>query len=272
MQQRKKWYEKEEFEGEQWKTVIGSKSKYMISNYGRVKSTNKTAKPSFILPAVKNPKTNFLFVKVSYQGKYKPYKVDELVAAHFIRPPKEGEVVRHKNKVSSDNFAYNLEYVSREEFSQKRRGIIRTREVVQLDKESLNILEEYSSAQEAGEECGLSPKAILDCCRGRTKTSGGFIFKFVEDFDSLDEKGKVALLKSTKQADKRLVLSRSKAVVQLDKNTRKVINKYYSASEASRRCFISRQAILHCCHGNTKESGGYIFKFAEEYERLQEIS
>ncbi|MDH8003018.1 hypothetical protein [Bacillus cereus] len=62
--------------------------------------------------------------------------------------------------------------------------------------------------------------------------------------------------------------SKGKPVIQLDMNTREVIDEFRSAREAGRRCFLSYQAVLDNCNHKSRTSGGYIFMFAEEYERL----
>jgi len=62
--------------------------------------------------------------------------------------------------------------------------------------------------------------------------------------------------------------SKGKPVIQLDMNTREVIDEFRSAREAGRRCFLSYQAVLDNCNHKSRTSGGYIFMFAGEYERL----
>ena len=54
---------------------------------------------------------------------------------------------------------------------------------------------------------------------------------------------------------------KSKTVLQLDINTRKIINEFPSAMEACRQTGISFQNISACCNGKLKTSGNYIWKY-----------
>lgn len=49
--------------------------------------------------------------------------------------------------------------------------------VIQMDK-NMNILNEYPSIKRASIETGVNSQCISLCCRGRLKTSGGFIWKY----------------------------------------------------------------------------------------------
>lgn len=62
-------------------------------------------------------------------------------------------------------------------------------------------------------------------------------------------------------------LSRGRAVVQLDPMTEEVINEFRSAREAGRQTFMSYQAVLDRCNGLRKNSYGYMFMWADEYEK-----
>ena len=53
----------------------------------------------------------------------------------------------------------------------------RTVSVLQYDKEG-NFIAEYPSLNEAGKQTGSHPSGITQACRGKRKTSGGFIWKY----------------------------------------------------------------------------------------------
>lgn len=55
----------------------------------------------------------------------------------------------------------------------------RNRPVDMIDKEG-NHLRSFPSIKSAAEETGINKAAISNCCRGKTKTSGGFIWKYKE--------------------------------------------------------------------------------------------
>lgn len=54
--------------------------------------------------------------------------------------------------------------------------------------------------------------------------------------------------------------SNCKAVIQIDKNTHKILNTFYSMKEASRKTNIPQSSISLCCNKKLKTTGGYIWK------------
>ena len=44
---------------------------------------------------------------------------------------------------------------------------------------NMNLICVYESLVEAGEKTNTFPNAISNCCNGRYKTAGGYIWKFV---------------------------------------------------------------------------------------------
>ena len=54
----------------------------------------------------------------------------------------------------------------------------------------------------------------------------------------------------------------SKPVLQLDKETNKVIAQYLSAIDAKRKLNIHQDSISKCCRGINKTAGGYKWKYA----------
>lgn len=179
--QRKAWYEKEKYHNEVWKTIEGSDDKFLISNYGRVQRVYKKHK-SFLLPYLHKRSGN-LRNQVKFNGVHKQYKVSFLVAYHFLGKPNPGEVVHHKNSIVTDDFSGNLEYISNQKLGKKTGFKSRSKPVVQLDKETLDVLGEFRSAREAGRQCYLSRQAITDNCNQKTKTSGGYIFMWAEEYE-----------------------------------------------------------------------------------------
>ncbi|WP_433958571.1 NUMOD4 domain-containing protein [Cytobacillus horneckiae] len=179
--QRKAWYEKEKFHNEVWKAITGSDDKFLVSSYGRIKRVYKNH-TAFLLPFL-HKKSKQLHVKVKFEGKYAGYKVSKLVAFHFIGKPKLGEVVHHKNLVITDNYFGNLEYITRNQLGKKTGFKSKSKPVIQLDRDTLEPINEFRSAREAGRKCYLSYQAVLDNCNRKSKSSGGFIFMFTEDYE-----------------------------------------------------------------------------------------
>jgi hypothetical protein len=184
LKQRKAWYEKQKNEDEAWKVINGSDGKFVVSNYGRFKRIYKN-KTSFLLPFLKK-KTGYMEVKVTYNGAYKSYKVANLVGIHFVGKPKPGQVLRHKNGIKTDDFAGNLEYIQKSVLGKSTGPLSKSKPVIQLDKDSLEVLGEFRSAREAGRKCYLSYQAVLDNCNHKSKSSGGYLFMFTDEYESLN--------------------------------------------------------------------------------------
>lgn len=53
------------------------------------------------------------------------------------------------------------------------------RGVIQYDAD-MNYIQEYESVEEAGKAVGIVSSSIVNACRGRIRTSGGFIWKYKE--------------------------------------------------------------------------------------------
>lgn len=183
VEHRRAWYEKEKYHNETWKPIIGSDGKFLVSNYGRFKRVGKT-KSWFLLPFMKK-RTGYLEVKVMYNRVYKAYRVSKMVAIHFIGFPKQGESLRFKNGIKTDTFAGNLEYITKEKLGKLTGGMSKSKPVVQLDMGTKEFIEEFRSAREAGRKCYLSYQSVLDNCNHKSRTSGGYIFMFAEEYEQL---------------------------------------------------------------------------------------
>lgn len=182
---RKLLYEKERFQDEVWVEIENCKKRYMISNHGRFKRLYKNVEPKLMLPFQRKQCGN-LFVKVTFQGVYKDWDVSHLVAYHFIGIRREGHVVRRKNGIKTDNFAGNLEYISRKELGVLTGPLSRSKPVVQFDAETMEIIDEYRSVREAGRRTFTSYQSVLDNCNGKTKvTAGNYKFRFLDEFEEL---------------------------------------------------------------------------------------
>lgn len=182
VEQRKTWYEKETFHNEIWKSIQGSNNQFLISNYGRFKRVYKNNKIAFLLPYILK-RSGLLHIKVKFNEVYKQYRIANLVAHHFVGSPKDGEVLHHKNLIKTDNYSGNLEYISRKALGAKTGQLSTSKAVVQLDKETLEVIDEFRSAREAGRQCFLSYQAVLDNCNHKSKSSGGYLFMFLEEYE-----------------------------------------------------------------------------------------
>ena len=95
---------------ENWKPIKNFETKYLISNYGNVKSlkTNTILKPY-------TNKTKYLYVCLSNGKIKKHYRIHRLVANAFIPNPKLKKFINHKDYDTFNNKVENLEWVTMKE-------------------------------------------------------------------------------------------------------------------------------------------------------------
>ena len=150
-------------------------------NYG-VKKFEKIMKPT------KN-EDGYLQIKLYKNKKYTMQTIHKLVAENFIDIPKLE--VNHLNGIRDDNNVDNLEWCTHaenERYSWKTLGKRRksnlkikkkrnTKSIIQYD-EKHNYIKMWASASQAGKELKIRQNKISECCNGKRKTAGGFIWKF----------------------------------------------------------------------------------------------
>ena len=197
---------------EEWRDIKGYEGLYQISNIGRIKSCNKLSldreiyknnnvkqfSKSFILKFEKNKGYNY--VHLFKNGVRKRMAVHRLVAEAFIPNPGNKPEVDHINTIRDDNRVENLHWVTPKEnmenplTKEKRKTIKPTGrpkgtnsiKVVQLDKDTNELIKIWNSAMEAQRECGFDNGNINRCCRGKYKSHKGYKWMYYEDYIKLN--------------------------------------------------------------------------------------
>lgn len=54
-----------------------------------------------------------------------------------------------------------------------------TRKILQIDKETNRVLKEWRCILDASKELSISNSSIQNACKGRTKTAGGYKWKYI---------------------------------------------------------------------------------------------
>jgi len=123
---------------------------------------------------------------------------------------------------------------------------------ISLEGQILNI---FNTLKEAVEKTNINKKSIESCCDRnitKSKTAGGFIFCYEEEFDEL---GIENILKNRQK-----YTSNSKIVLQYNKNG-EFINEYNSVAEAGRINGINSSQIAGCCRGIIKSAKGFVWVY-----------
>ena len=154
-------------------------SNYEVNQLGEIrhKKRQKILKP-------RDNNGGYQYVNFKINGKNTNFAVHRIVANAFIPNPNGYTEVNHKDYNKKNNCVDNLEWVSSSQNKQhsylkqenkKSRG----KAVNQYTKEGV-FLKTFDSVSDAAKELGCCVAAISNCCLGRTKTSQGFRWSFVE--------------------------------------------------------------------------------------------
>lgn len=198
---------------EVWRPIKDYEGKYEVSNPGRVRSFfdnhgKRRAEPKILKP--QKDKDGYLHVGLWKNSNMTRKSVHRLVAETFLENPMNLPEVNHKDEDKTNNFVFigedgkvvpeksNLEWISRKDNINFGTGVVRrvmtfskimkgkfvnrpdlSKKVLQFDLEG-NLVKEWPSACEVQRQTGCSQTCISACCRGKIKTSHGFIWKFAE--------------------------------------------------------------------------------------------
>lgn len=122
--------------------------------------------------------------------------------------------------------------------------------------ETMNM---YETAVLAEKLTGTCYRSIIYVCKGRQKTAGGSHWRYATN----DDKEKLNLIKDEEKVDKQPDYSfRYRSVVCLETN-----EVFQSITSAAKLTGVTPSAIMNCCKGKTKTSGGYHWKYFNNIEQ-----
>ena len=173
---------------EEWRDIKNFEGLYQVSNLGRIKSVKRIVKRGTNYKPVAERLLKFggkdkgsYYVILSKEGITYTKYVHRLVAEAFIPNPDNLPVVNHKDENPLNDVVTNLEwctwsYNNSYNNLRKRAALNKRKPILQYSSDG-KFIREWSHAREAAESLGLNKRAIYECCAGRSKTSGGYIWK-----------------------------------------------------------------------------------------------
>lgn len=203
---------------EVWKPIMGYEGFYEVSNLGKIRSVERCIlRDNGVVQTfkTKNRKTimspdGYYKVSLYKDGKGKLMSVARLVAKAFLPNPENKPCIDHVNTDKTDNRVIinkdgsidydksNLRWATHKENNNNPLTILnrskprnwkinkwehwKSKPIVQFSKNNI-LLGIYPNAY----TCGI--RRIGECCNGKRKTAGGYIWKYLNDYlaDILEE-------------------------------------------------------------------------------------
>lgn len=238
--------------GEIWKPIDKYDGKYLVSNYGRIKSIMKKEKP--IIIKVHKARNGYIVFSAHYKQTIKKELVHRFVAKYFVENKNDYNEVNHIDGNKENNNVQNLEWSTRSlnNLHAFRTGLrknakygdcLMSKKVYQYDLQG-NFIKEWGSSTEAADYYGIYPSGIIDCANRKHETCAKYIWRYYKK-DKIDNSNYLKTL--------------PKKVYQYDLQG-KLIKVWNSAKDAANYFKIDKSCINDCARGKTKTSMGYIWK------------
>lgn len=161
---------------EVWKpvTMPEFENLYDISSLGRVRSKGSynTCKKGLMSPMVDTD--GYLHVRLYNNGFSKDISIHRLVALAFIPNPNNYRYVNHKDENVKNNRVENLEWCTNSYNLTYSKG----KKVAQYSMIG-KFIKVYNCIHDASRELGIPTTNISKCCRGKRRSAGKYVWKYV---------------------------------------------------------------------------------------------
>lgn len=168
-----------------WRDIPNYEGLYQVSDLGRIKSLPKKRSGKFdnselILKSIN--KDGYIVVNLWKNKKKKTLRVHRLVAKSFIPNPKNLKIINHIDGNRSNNSVNNLEWCTYSRNTQHAYDIglnKHTKNIIQYDLQN-KFIKKWGKIKEASLKLQINDAHIIDCCKGRRKTAGGYKWQYIE--------------------------------------------------------------------------------------------
>lgn len=176
---------------EEWRDIVGYEGLYQVSNLGRVMSLGNGICNSIrkILKLDKQ-RQGYMLACLYKNGVKKKYLVHRLEYEAFYGRIPQGMQVNHINEIKSDNRLENLNLMTPKENTnwgtaiqrriEKQTNDKRSKPVLQIDKNTNEVIAEFPSIHQVERDLGISISHIWACCNNKPhfNTAGGFKWQY----------------------------------------------------------------------------------------------
>ena len=165
-----------DYANEIWKPCPNFEEKYLISNYGRIKSIGNynTCKTNGLLNLYKKKSRNgYIQVRLFDNNRAKTVEVHTLVAKAFVPNPHNLPMVNHKDEDKANNYYENLEWCDNKyniRYSLGKAVDVYTKDGVFV--ETINVL------SDAATKYNMPTRNVSRCCKMHYNTRSGFTFRY----------------------------------------------------------------------------------------------